>query len=103
MTTRIARVPTLERVHEHNARTVGLLLARCRAEGTVRADATLEDVLFALAALGRAVPAAEAARSGSRRRFLALLLDGLRTDEGRRTRGEPGRDGGAPPTLPGAP
>ncbi|MDX2785198.1 helix-turn-helix domain containing protein, partial [Streptomyces caniscabiei] len=57
MTTRVRGVDVLESVHEHNRRTVELLLRRGREEGTVRADVTTEDVLFALAALGRAVPA----------------------------------------------
>ncbi|MDX3855189.1 helix-turn-helix domain-containing protein [Streptomyces sp. AK02-01A] len=78
MTTGIAGVPTLETLHAHNAETVRGLLERCREDGTVRADLTVEDLLFTLAALGRAVPAAEAVAPGSWRRFLALLLDGLR-------------------------
>jgi AcrR family transcriptional regulator len=78
MTTRLAHVPTLERLHEHNAETIGLLLGRCRERGAVRGDVSVADVLFALAVLGRAVPAAESARPGSWRRFLGLFLDGLR-------------------------
>ncbi|MDX2846227.1 TetR family transcriptional regulator, partial [Streptomyces ipomoeae] len=54
MTTHVEGVEVLEAVHAHNRRTVESLLARGRAEGTVRADVTTEDVLFALAALGRA-------------------------------------------------
>jgi AcrR family transcriptional regulator len=99
MTTRLAHVPTLERLHEHNAETIGLLLARCRAEGVVRGDVSVPDVLFALAVLGRGVPAAETARPGSWRRFLVLFLDGLRTGTGTGT-GAP-RDGGG--GLPGDP
>ncbi|WP_308042332.1 TetR/AcrR family transcriptional regulator [Streptomyces sp. 8L] len=96
MTTRLAHVPTLERLHGHNAETLGLLLARCRADGVVREDVSVADVLFALAVLGRGVPAAEAARPGSWRRFLALFLDGLRAGPG----ADADRDGGA---LPGTP
>ncbi|WP_307865252.1 TetR/AcrR family transcriptional regulator [Streptomyces montanisoli] len=92
MTTRLAGVPALERLHAHNAETIGILLARCRERGLVRGDVSVEDVLFGLAALGRAVPAAEAALPGSWRRFLALFVDGLRAAAG--------RDGGG---LPGAP
>jgi AcrR family transcriptional regulator len=92
MTTGLAEVPTLERLHAHNAETIGILLARCREDVLVREDLSVEDVLFALAALGRAVPAAEAAEHGSWRRFLGLFLDGLRA--GAR------REGGA---LPGEP
>ncbi|MEV7088980.1 helix-turn-helix domain-containing protein [Streptomyces sp. NPDC093085] len=89
MTTAIPGVPTLEALHVHNAVTVEALLARCRAEGTVRTDLSTPDVLFTLAALGRAVPAAEAAAPGSWRRLLALFLDGLRAEGARPLPGEP--------------
>ncbi|MFF8095537.1 TetR/AcrR family transcriptional regulator [Streptomyces sp. NPDC016675] len=80
MTTRLRGVDSLEAVHEHNRRTVDSLLSRCRDEGTVRPDVTTEDALFALAALGRAVPALTAATAPDAwRRPLALLLAGLRT------------------------
>ncbi len=80
MTTRLPGVDSLEAVHEHNRRTVDALLDRCREDGTVRADVTTEDVLFALAALGRAVPALTAAAAPDAwRRPLTLLLAGLRT------------------------
>lgn len=79
MTTRVRGVDVLEDVHEHHRRTVDYLLRRGREEGTVRADVTTEDVLFALAALGRAVPALTAVTTlDAWRRPLTLLLDGLR-------------------------
>ncbi|MFF7388640.1 TetR/AcrR family transcriptional regulator [Streptomyces scabiei] len=79
MTTRVPGVDTLEDVHEHNRQTIESLLRRGREEGTVRADVTTEDVLFALAALGRAVPALTAVTTPDAwRRPLTLLLDGLR-------------------------
>lgn len=66
-------------MHAHNRQTLELLLERGRAEGTVRADVTTEDVLFALAALGRAVPALTTVTTpGAWRRPLALFLDSLR-------------------------
>jgi AcrR family transcriptional regulator len=79
MTTHVEGVETLRAVHAHNRETVESLLERGREQGLVRADATVEDVLFALAALGRAVPslAAEVAPDAWRRP-LSLLLDGLR-------------------------
>ncbi|CAM5239516.1 Helix-turn-helix transcriptional regulator OS=Streptomyces tendae OX=1932 GN=GUR47_20455 PE=4 SV=1 [Streptomyces tendae] len=101
MTTHLRGVESLEAVHEHNRRTVDALLSRLRDEGTVRADVTTEDVLFALAALGRAVPALTAATTApgaaataevayaahatvtapdAWRRPLALFLAGLRTE-----------------------
>ncbi|NEV89024.1 helix-turn-helix transcriptional regulator [Streptomyces tendae] len=95
MTTHLRGVESLEAVHEHNRGTVDALLSRLRDEGTVRADVTTEDVLFGLAALGRAVPALTAATTPSTdrtapgaapaappdawRRPLALFLAGLRT------------------------
>ncbi|WP_149829545.1 TetR/AcrR family transcriptional regulator [Streptomyces tailanensis] len=79
MTTHVQSVGALDAVHAHNRRTLELLLARGRDEGTVRPDVTTEDVLFALAALGRAVPALTAATTPDAwHRPLALLLDGLR-------------------------
>ncbi|UXY27097.1 TetR/AcrR family transcriptional regulator [Streptomyces sp. HUAS TT20] len=74
MTTGIQGVPTLDALREENHRTLETLLRRGQAQGTIRADLTVEDLLFLLAALGRAAPAAP----GSWRRHLALLLDGLR-------------------------
>ncbi|MFE0414936.1 TetR/AcrR family transcriptional regulator [Streptomyces tendae] len=95
MTTHLRGVESLEAVHEHNRTTVHALLSRLRDEGTVRSDVTTEDVLFGLAALGRAVPALTAATTPPAdgaappatavtppeawRRPLALFLAGLRT------------------------
>ncbi|MCT9075093.1 TetR/AcrR family transcriptional regulator [Streptomyces fulvoviolaceus] len=80
MTTRIEGVTSLEAVHTHNHHTMELLLDRGREQGTIRADVTVEDALFALAALGRAVPAlTNATTPDAWRRPLALFLDGLRT------------------------
>ncbi|MFF5303013.1 TetR/AcrR family transcriptional regulator [Streptomyces sp. NPDC013161] len=79
MTTHLDDVASLQAVHAHNRHTVELLLSRGRDQGTIRADVTPEDVLFALAALGRTVPSLTAAAgSDAWRRPLALLLDGLR-------------------------
>lgn len=89
MTTGIEGVPTLEALHAHNAETFRGLLDRCVSEGTVRADLSVEDLLFALAVLGRAVPAAEAAAPGSWRRLLALFADGLRSEGARALPAEP--------------
>ncbi|MCX4816116.1 TetR/AcrR family transcriptional regulator [Streptomyces sp. NBC_01239] len=79
MTTHLDGVESLQAVHAHNRRTVELLLSRGHGQGAIRADVTPEDVLFALAALGRTVPALTAAAGPDAwRRPLALLLDGLR-------------------------
>ncbi|WP_326670880.1 helix-turn-helix domain-containing protein [Streptomyces canus] len=79
MTTHLEGVESLQAVHAHNRATMELLLRRGRDVGSIRADVTTEDVLFALAALGRAVPSLAAAVGPEAwRRPLALLLDGLR-------------------------
>lgn len=79
MTTRLEGIEALRAVHAHNRETMDVLLSRGREQGTVRADATTEDVLFALAALGRAIPALTSATTPDAwHRPLALLLDGLR-------------------------
>lgn len=79
MTTHLEGVDSLQAVHVHNRETVDLLLRRGREQGSFRADVTTEDLLFALAALGRAVPAlATAVAPDAWRRPLALLLDSLR-------------------------
>lgn len=80
MTTRLDGVGSLDAVHAHNRETMELLLRRGHEEGTVRPDVTVEDVLFALAALGRAVPALTAATTPDAwRRPLSLFLAGLHT------------------------
>ncbi|WP_229927853.1 TetR/AcrR family transcriptional regulator [Kitasatospora indigofera] len=90
MTTAIQGVASLEALHVSNRETVDLLLGRARRQGTVRGDVTTEDLLFSLAALGRAVPALAATAPASWRRYLALFLDGLRA-------------GAAGPALPAPP
>ncbi|MFI7300401.1 TetR/AcrR family transcriptional regulator [Streptomyces sp. NPDC050121] len=74
MTTGIRGVPTLDALREENRHTLETLLRRGQEQRTIRPDLTVEDLLFLLAALGRATPAAP----GSWRRHLALMLDGLR-------------------------
>ncbi|MER6352222.1 helix-turn-helix domain-containing protein [Streptomyces sp. NPDC001634] len=78
MTTGLKGVTSLEAIHAHNRETVGGLLRRAQQQGTIRPEVTTEDLLFALAALGRAVPALTMAAPDAWRRPLALLLDGLR-------------------------
>ncbi|WP_173915148.1 TetR/AcrR family transcriptional regulator [Streptomyces barkulensis] len=78
MTTGAEGSPSLEELRAHNRETVDALLRRAQQQGAVRPDVTAEDLLFALAALGRAVPASAAVEPAAWRRCLALLLDGLR-------------------------
>ncbi|WP_371476667.1 TetR/AcrR family transcriptional regulator [Kitasatospora sp. NBC_00315] len=79
MTTGLAGLPSLDALHPHNRETTAILIGRAQADGTVRGDVTPEDLLLALAALGRTAPALEAVAPGAWRRSLALLLDGFRT------------------------
>ncbi|WP_245694387.1 TetR/AcrR family transcriptional regulator [Streptomyces abyssalis] len=89
MTTGLEGVPSLDALHAHNLETVGMLLSRGQEQGTVRDDVVAEDLLLALAALGRVVPACAEAAPGAWRRFLALFLDGLRAEAGRPLPGPP--------------
>ncbi|WNM30375.1 helix-turn-helix domain-containing protein [Streptomyces sp. Li-HN-5-11] len=79
MTTGLEGVASLEAIHAHNRETAGGLLRRGQEQGTVRPDVTVEDLLFGLAALGRAVPALTTVDPDGWRRPLALFLDGLRS------------------------
>lgn len=78
MTTNLEGVTSLEAVHAHNHVTIADLLRRGQAQGTVRTDLTTEDVLLALAALGRVMPALSSVAPGAWARPLSLLLDGFR-------------------------
>ncbi|GAA5024470.1 TetR/AcrR family transcriptional regulator [Kitasatospora paranensis] len=83
MTAQLPDSRALQAVHEHNRQTVDILLARGRDRGSIRPDLAPEDVLLALAALGRTVPAlTEAADPDAWRRPLALLLDSFRASPG---------------------
>ncbi|GGR08226.1 TetR/AcrR family transcriptional regulator [Streptomyces pilosus] len=79
MTTNLEGVTSLQAIHAHNRETIDELLRRGQEQGTIRPDLTTEDLLFTLAALGRAVPALTTVAPDAWLRPLALLLDGLRT------------------------
>ncbi|MFD5286565.1 TetR/AcrR family transcriptional regulator [Streptomyces rubrogriseus] len=70
--------PSLAAVRDRHRRTVRALLHRGRGQGTIRPDVSAEDLLFALAVLGRALPGLAGTAPGAWRRPLRLLLDGLR-------------------------
>ncbi|MEV6758801.1 TetR/AcrR family transcriptional regulator [Streptomyces sp. NPDC051214] len=79
MTTHLEGVEALQAVHAHNRETMDVLLSRGRDQGTIREDVTTEDVLFALASLGRSIPALTTATTPNAwHRPLTLLLSGLR-------------------------
>jgi len=80
MTTSLEGVTSLEAIHANNRETIADLLRRGQAQGTVRPDLTTEDVLLALAALGRVVPALSAVAPDAWTRPLALLLGGFRAN-----------------------
>ncbi|MBW1604266.1 TetR/AcrR family transcriptional regulator [Streptomyces sp. JJ66] len=89
MTTGIEGITSLQELHTHHRETVRLLIARAQEEGALREDVVAEDLLFTLAALGRVVPASASVVPGSWRRYLALLLDGLRAEAARPLPGPP--------------
>jgi AcrR family transcriptional regulator len=83
MTTGIQGVPSLDDLRRENHKTIDSLLRRAQTQGAAREDITAEDLLFMLAALGRAVPGSASAAPEAWRRYLALLLDGLRPEAAR--------------------
>lgn len=85
-------------LHAHNRDTVTLLLDRAQQQGTVRTDVVVEDLLFHLAALGRAVPALTLTSPDAWRRCLHLLLDALRIGEAHTAPGTTAHGGPARPT-----
>ncbi|MER6922674.1 TetR/AcrR family transcriptional regulator, partial [Streptomyces spiralis] len=80
MTTNLEGVTSLEAIHAHNRETIDELIRRGKEQGTIRPDLTTEDLLFTLAALGRAVPALTTVAPDAWLRPLTLLLDALRTN-----------------------
>ncbi|MFC5143433.1 TetR/AcrR family transcriptional regulator [Streptomyces aureoversilis] len=78
MTTSIPEVPSLDALKTHHYETVCALIRRAQEQGSMRDDVVVEDLLFALAALGRVVPASVTVAPEAWRRHLRLLLDGLR-------------------------
>ncbi|MFF7184504.1 TetR/AcrR family transcriptional regulator [Streptomyces sp. NPDC008222] len=107
MTAAVQGVPTLDVLHAENRETLQALVRRGQDQGTIRADITVEDLLFLLAVLGRAAPAVPDAW----RRCLALVLDSLRPAAARPLPAPPlgpeqfaaalSRLGGRPTTAPG--
>ncbi|MDX6310589.1 MAG: hypothetical protein QOF84_5563 [Streptomyces sp.] len=83
MTTGLRGVPSLDSLHGHNHETVSVLITRAQQQGTVRGDIVAEDLLFLLAALAKLVPLSAAVVPDAWRRYLTLLLDGLRTEAAR--------------------
>jgi AcrR family transcriptional regulator len=71
-------------VFEEAARETGLrpsiaeLLARAQADGSVRADVRVDDVPMVMCAMSNVITAHEHGMAGTWRRFLALVLDGMR-------------------------
>jgi hypothetical protein len=54
------------------------LVARVRAQGKLRDDVTSEDIGLLLIAIGRTIEVTEEKAPGTWRRFLTVVLDGLR-------------------------
>jgi AcrR family transcriptional regulator len=65
---------------QRNAPLVGKLLARAQAAGQVRPDLSLTDIPFIVFLLAEAAAIGRHARPDIWRRYLALVLDGMRAD-----------------------
>jgi AcrR family transcriptional regulator len=75
---------------EHNAPLVERLVERAQAAGQLRGDLKQTDIVFIVFALTEAARLAQAASPGIWRRYLTLILDGMR----------PGREGVTPLPVP---
>ena len=74
--------PDAQGLEAHRARGYELsvrLIERAQAEGALRADFVPEDLVLLLMANAGVVQGAGEAAPGRRRRFVALMLDGLRS------------------------
>ena len=75
--------PNAQRLEAHRARGYELivqLIERAQREGSLRADAVPEDLVLLLMANAGVVQGAGAAAPDAWRRFVGLMLDGLRTE-----------------------
>jgi hypothetical protein len=68
-----------QQAHEQIADGLAKLLRRARAEGDLRKDFELSDIGVVNFMLAVAVDVTEAEQSGNWRRYLALVLDGMRS------------------------
>jgi AcrR family transcriptional regulator len=71
------------------AGSVELLLHRAREAGAIRDDVTADDIGFLVSALGHAGLTLERTAPGASRRYVAILLDGLRPEGARPLPGKP--------------
>jgi hypothetical protein len=65
---------------EHNAPLVERLVERAQAAGQLRSDLRQTDIIFIVFMLTDATELAQAASPGIWRRYLTLILDGMRPD-----------------------
>jgi AcrR family transcriptional regulator len=82
MVQRIPGSPVLDRLRECSDKVVATVLERAQAQGSVRSDIGLNDVLFMMCALHRVIPASAEVNPHAWRRHLAITLDGLRPRPG---------------------
>ncbi|HEY2203657.1 MAG TPA: helix-turn-helix domain-containing protein [Pseudonocardia sp.] len=82
MAERMPRSPVLNEIRLLADRIVQALLDRAQAQGSVRSDIGLTDLLFVLCTLQRVIPASAAVSPDAWRRHLALTMDGLRPHPG---------------------
>ena len=72
--------PRFQALREQADRDLAEVIRRAQAEGTLRADLVAEDVLLLLMANAGVVRATRAGAPRTWRRFVALMLDGCRTE-----------------------
>lgn len=70
--------PSLRAMARHHALAVAGLLARVQRQGAVRADVTAEDMQAVLYGLHRTIEVVEPIAPGAWRRYLAVVVGGLR-------------------------
>ncbi len=79
----------LQSLKNHIGGEIDRLLRAAQADGDVRPEITVEDLGIVLWMVSELAEHGVAAQPGVHRRYLRLLLDGMRTDAGRSELGEP--------------
>ncbi len=79
----------IEELVDEVTESVELLLRRAQEAGAIRGDVTAQDIGFLVNALGHAGLTLERTTPGASRRYLGILLDGLRPEGARPLSGKP--------------
>lgn len=83
LTTRFASSPTIEKRRDEARDAAARVLRRAQDHGSVRADVVVEDIPFILIANGAYLETTRDVVPHAWKRYIALLLDAMRTDGGR--------------------